>query len=423
LRFPGATYLFSNGQWNDNFRDIEVFDDAFVYNNVYSGPLVALEQRRSLHKIIIGSQGVTLAREIELLDEQIRNINLQVRYLSDQIRPHLVGALSVEQFCDLARIEGVEEQTNAKLIELDAKKNASAIRSTGVFSDIRLPSVDVGEVEQLFQSGVENLSVETERRLQDHFSHIGVNAEAWLADGVNRIADETCPFCTQSISDQAIIRDYRAHFSSSYNELKATIARKREEINRVFGGDGVAEFLQQVALQDTKRTFWNKFATLPGDPYPLEEIRTRSANLRNVLIARIEQKAGAPLDSIDLSEDDARFIAEYDAVRTAVQQITDALVAVNVQIQALKEHTSTVNLHEIEEEIALLRAIKSRYSEPAEHLCQDLLEVKGRKVAAEERKSHCREALNAHTASIFPVYQAAINEYLEDLVRSSELLV
>src|SRR6266853_3086662 len=246
LRSHSGTHVFENGEWSSNFTDIEVFDDAFVYENVYAGPLVTLEQRRSLHKIIIGSRGVTLAREIEQLDDKIRNINFQLHYLSDRILPH-AGTLSVDQFCNVVAIEDIDDRVEAKLTELEAKKSASAIREATPFSIIDLPPIAVGELEQLLQAGVDDLSAETDRRLQEHFSHIGANSETWVANGNNRIADEKCPFCNQSISNQAIIGDYRAHFSSSYRELKANIERMRGDIARVLGGDKVAEIMQQIA--------------------------------------------------------------------------------------------------------------------------------------------------------------------------------
>jgi wobble nucleotide-excising tRNase len=412
LRSSAAAHVFEGGQWNSNFTNIEVFDDAFIYGNVYAGPLVTLEQRRSLHKIIIGSHGVTLAREIEQLNEQIKNINYELQYLTDQIRPY-ASALTVEQFCRLAPVEGVDERIAAKLIDLEARRNIVKIRTTTLFNHVALPPVSVGELEQLLRSGIEDLSAESEHRLQEHFLHIGTGAETWLANGISRIANETCPFCLQNISSQSIIGDYRAHFGASYRELKARITRRRDEIDRFFSGDRVAEVLQEIARQDAARAFWSNFVSVPADLYPLGEIRSQSANLRNMLLQHLDRKAASPLEAIALSAEDMRAVRDYEAVKTTVQEITNDLIFVNAAIQEVKDRTDAGSVQEIEAELALLRAAKSRYSEPASNLCQTLSDTTTRKTEAEQRKSQRRDVLSAHTASIFPAYQAAINGYLE----------
>jgi wobble nucleotide-excising tRNase len=389
-----------------------VFDDAFVYGNVYSGPLVTLEQRRSLHKIIIGSRGVTLAREIEHLTEQIRNINFELQYLTDQIRQY-AGALTVDQFCNLAPVASVDERIAAKLIDLEAQRNIAKIRSTALFNQVALPSVSVGEIEELLRSGIDDLSAETERRLQEHFLHIGTGAESWVANGINRIAGETCPFCLQDISSQTIIGDYRAHFGASYRELKARITRSRDDIDRILSGDRVAEVLQEIARQDATRAFWTNFVSVPGDLYPLGEIRSRSANLRNMLLERLDRKAASPLEAIALSAEDMRVVADYEAVKTTVQEITSLLISANAEIQEVKGRTDAGSIQQLEAELAILRATKSRYAEPASGFCHTFFGATARKSEAEQRKSQRRDALSAHTASIFPAYQTAINGYLE----------
>jgi wobble nucleotide-excising tRNase len=412
LRTSASAHVFEGGQWNAIFAGIEVFDDAFVYGNVYAGPVVSLEQRRSLHKIIIGSLGVTLAREIELLNEQIRNINYELQYLTDRIRP-FVGSLSVEQFCGLAPVAHVDERIAAKLVDLEAQRNIAKIRGIALFDPVVLPPINDGEIEQLLQSSIDDLSSETERRLQEHFSHIGTGAETWVANGISRIADETCPFCLQDISSQTIIEDYRAHFGASYRDLKARITSSRDEINRILSGDSVAEILQQIARQDEARAFWTNYVSLLTDPYPLGEIRSRSADLRNMLLRRLDQKAASPLEAVTLSVEDMRVISAYERVKATVQEISDRLILANAAILEVKGRTDAGNIHEIEGELGLLRAAKSRYTEPASSLCQTHFDATTRKTEAERRKSRQRDALNEHTETIFPVYQAAINGYLE----------
>ena len=57
--------IFENGAWNRTLPDIVVFDDLFVDRNVYSGLTVDADHRQNLHEFVLGTQGVTLNRQLQ----------------------------------------------------------------------------------------------------------------------------------------------------------------------------------------------------------------------------------------------------------------------------------------------------------------------------------------------------------------------
>jgi len=61
----GGTAAFSNGAWSTTVPNIAIFDSTFVSENVYSGDSVHLDHKRNLYRVIVGKQGVDLARQIE----------------------------------------------------------------------------------------------------------------------------------------------------------------------------------------------------------------------------------------------------------------------------------------------------------------------------------------------------------------------
>ena len=68
----GRTFSFGSGVWNSTLPDIAIFDATFVSENVFSGDLVGISHKRNLYRVIVGRDGVILAKEIESLDDASR---------------------------------------------------------------------------------------------------------------------------------------------------------------------------------------------------------------------------------------------------------------------------------------------------------------------------------------------------------------
>src|SRR5438094_3616022 len=71
----GGNSTFSQGAWNRTVPEIAIFDATFVSENVHSGDIVDVEHRRSLYSVIVGEEGVKLAKQIDDLDEKARSKN------------------------------------------------------------------------------------------------------------------------------------------------------------------------------------------------------------------------------------------------------------------------------------------------------------------------------------------------------------
>ena len=65
----GGAITFSKGAWSANVPEFVIYDGTFVSENVFSGETVDIDQRRGLFRVIVGTDGVRLAKEIEELDK------------------------------------------------------------------------------------------------------------------------------------------------------------------------------------------------------------------------------------------------------------------------------------------------------------------------------------------------------------------
>ena len=217
---------FQNGAWSRTCPEVLVFDDAFVNRNVYSGLDVAAEHRQNLHELILGAQGVTLARQVDDLATQIRNHSTEIRNKSAAIPASERHGLTVDEFCALPEQPNVDTAITEAEQRLLALRQASTVQSTAGFSSLALPSIESNLVSNLLGQTVVNLDASAVNAVRNHFVSLGDGAEGWLAagmnyvpGGVNATAEANCPFCQHELLGSQAFTHYRAYFEESADLL------------------------------------------------------------------------------------------------------------------------------------------------------------------------------------------------------------
>ena len=97
----GRTFSFGSGAWNSTLPDIAIFDATFVSENAFSGDSVGIGQKRNLYRVIVGRDGVTLAKEIETLDEASRAKAADIREKTALIQAFFREGWRLRLFSDL----------------------------------------------------------------------------------------------------------------------------------------------------------------------------------------------------------------------------------------------------------------------------------------------------------------------------------
>lgn len=240
----GVTHIFQNGASNAILPAIAVFDDAFVSQNVCSGIEVDAEHRHNLHELILGAEGVmrnaALQEHVRRIEEQNRTIRDRSQALPTAIR----GDLSVDAFCAL------ENNPNLALDIRMAERNLATARSSdtiirqAIFIPPAIPTFDIEAISGILARDLPAMEAEASLRVQAHLEKIGDRGDAWIADGMGRIAgasegfdNQICPFCTQDLAGSSVIGHYQAYFSEAYANLKAAIADIIRAVSRAHSGD------------------------------------------------------------------------------------------------------------------------------------------------------------------------------------------
>jgi len=407
--------MFDNNTWNRTLDNVAVFDDIFVDQNVCSGLAVDPQHRQSLHELILGAQGVALNRTLRACVQRIEEHNTALRIKAAAIPAAERGPLTVSVFCALPRRENVDAEILAAERSLAAATEQEAIRTTPDFDQIDLPEFSIPVLDALLQRNLADLEAMAAARVQAHFTTIGEGGEAWVADGMRRVTErgaQICPFCAQNLGGSPLIAHYRAYFSEAYTGLRQAVTAALAEVNRLHGGEATAAFERAVRICGERRQFWARFSDAPELNLDTAMISGRWRLAFEAVRRALQAKQAAPLDRTALSPEARAAIARYDADRQTLAALNERLEQANLAIRVVKEQAAGGNPAALAADVARLKATKARHTAPTAALCQEYLDEEEAKARTEQARDRARADLERYRATIFPAYQAAVNEYL-----------
>jgi len=418
IKTDAATPIqFKDGAWSSTIPNLAIFDDTFVAQNICSGIDIQTEHRQNLHELIVGAQGVTLTTALQGFIEKIEEHNRNLRMLGDAIPASARGGLTVDAFCALKPNEKIAEAIKTAEQALAAAKASDAVKNEKLFQAIVVPSFDTKAIDALLARDLSDLDAKAAAEVQSHFAAIGEGGEAWVSDGMHRIAHtkpdaETCPFCAQALKGSPLIDRYRAYFSESYKGLKQDIANTVGAIERANSGDVVAAFERAVRVGEQSRNFWKDFTTVPEVAIDTAEIVRAWKTARDQVMHVIRKKQAAPLEQQKLDAVAAKAIAAYETARKVIETKSSALVATNAAIELVKEKAATANIAALTADHLKLKAVEARHGKEIASRCKAYLDEKETKADTEKLRDAARTALDNYRQQVFPAYETAINAYL-----------
>jgi wobble nucleotide-excising tRNase len=412
--------IFQNNAWNRTLPDIAIFDDVFVDQNVYSGLAVGPDHRQNLHELILGAQGVALNRQLQHYVEQIETHNAALRLKVAAIPATERGALSVDEFCALPANANIDVSIRAAERNLAAAGEREPVRLTPLFDALTIPSFDVAAIEQLLHQEIPELDAAAAARVQRHLTDIGRNAEAWVADGMQRVPSAhthsgttPCPFCAQDLSTSPVIAHYRTYFSEAYATLKRKVAELLAAVTRTHSGEVRAGFERTMRLVGERRQFWSQFCDVLVINIDTALIARDWLAARDSVVAALTAKQANPLERIDLDDHARGALLAYDAHRESLTAFSQQLQVANAAIRVIKEQAAAANVAALTADFARLRATRARFTPTTAALCDDYLAEQAAKAITEQNRDQARAALDQYRINAFPGYQTAINRYLQ----------
>ena len=415
LLFPDGQMRFDGAAWSVPYPHLAIFDDVFVTQNVHSGEVVEVDNRRNLYRVIVGEQGVRLAEKETILAGQSREKTGKITTVDDAIRPHIPAGMGFPAFLALPTDPKIDARIREQERAVEAIRQAQQINDRQPLSEIRLPSLP-NELAALLARTIDDIAQDAETRLAEHLAAhaMEMNGGNWIAEGLEHANDETCPFCGQDIGSLPLIAAYRAVFSDRYKALRSGITAMRGQLAERFGDGAIGRLNTYAERNKGLVEFWSRYCTFdPASVTVPDDIPNAIHLLGQTAMALLDRKGQAPLEPIQPDDAFNAAVTTHKAAHAKARQITDAIRVVNALIAAKKEETGGADMQAAEGELARRRAVKVRHADPVAKQCVDHARLTDEKKAIEHCKRKVRAQLDAHTRDVVRPYEQRINCYLD----------
>jgi wobble nucleotide-excising tRNase len=412
LLWDGAPRQFQNGNWPGREPRLAIFDGTFVAENVHSGDIVDVANRRNLYRVIVGRDGVDLAAREARLAEDGRATQTQLTPAEKAVTD-IAGGVTARAFDALAADPAVEAKLTAERRVLEGLREAAAIRERQPLTVAALPTWP-DDFEAVLARTLDGIGAEAEATIARHIEQHGLQegGQAWLARGTKYADGDDCPFCGRDgLSGLDIVRAYRALFGRAYAELRQAVADLADSIDAGFGTAAVGALQTLDARNAASLEFWRRHCALP-------ELGSLTVGAEGVRTAHRRLRALVDAKAVNLLEPGGAA-DELESLRAAVAAASDSIAAYNTGVLATnaviadtKAATAGGDLAAVQSRIADLERIARRHAPDGIARCNAWRALDAEKRRINGEKATVRAALEAHCDRVVQPYETRINHFL-----------
>ncbi|MFH0876721.1 MAG: AAA family ATPase [Candidatus Omnitrophota bacterium] len=419
IRLGGNTITFKNDIWSATHPDLAIFDSMFVHDNVYAGDYVDHDHKKNLYRVIVGAQGVQLAKQIEELDDKIREANRKISSKKDAVSRTIPNGVTLEDYLAWQPVADIENKIQQKNTEITNRQRtlekATEIQAKGLLSKIALPEFP-SDFLTILAKQLADITADAEARVRKQIAahNMGTQGETWLSQGLGFVANEKCPFCGQGLNANELIAVYRSHFNVAYKNLKQEVAQLTQRVINSIGEGSLNPVQQTLSSNLTLVEFWKQFTEVTLPSFASEDVRTKYATLLNLASALAQSKQQSPTEPVTPGDDFQSALNGVTALRESVEAYNAAVDSANMLINKQKTAAQQgAGINALKKELADLEAKKKRFEPEVVQACKEYQDALTAKNDLEQQKSAKRDQLDQYCRQIIQTYENAINTYLD----------
>ena len=413
LRVDGSNTTFSDDGWTSNYPQLCIFDPQFIFENVYSGPCVDHEHKKQHYRFVVGERGRDLALKVADLDAQIRDINPQIRSKAADLREHISGDASIDDFLELPAVRDVDEAIAQQRKNVEALEKAQDIREKHLLSPLSIPVIPIDEIEALLSKQVAGIAEDAARMTMDHIaSCMDDNGETWVRTGLSYVRDSKCPFCAQSLQDVALLGAYKGFFAEAYDAFRGDIESYLRDKKTALSEANLARLEGIVNSNGLLADFWKVYVDVELPQIDLDQLIRKWRNVRSALLSQLSDKLRSPLERIPLNPELEDASQAYAVVVEAATACSSSIESINLDIDRKKEEAAAGDVQAGTNELLRLSNSKTRHTNGVALKCTEYELLLATKEGLELEKQQTKDELDSYTEAVFSRYQTQINQYL-----------
>lgn len=412
ILLSGAVAKFSNGGWDRTLPDLEIFDSTFVGENVYTGDRVDVEHRKNLYQVVVGAAAVALAKRIDELNADGRQLAKKIRGIEAELSKRLQAPFTLGEFLGLESEPALDEKIASVTTELNAARRSAKVVSRPQLQPLTPPG-SPRDLAELLDTQVAAMSQEVEERVRRHIQeHLDGTGEQWLRQGLGYVRGGSCPFCAQGLEGSTLVQLYGQFFSATYREHVIRIQQALNALRQRYSDERLTA-LERVATENASRVAtWEDLADLSAASSDLRRTTATWRAARAKLEAALQRKLEDPGSPVPGMESVEAAVRDLEEAIAEFGVFNERIANANARIAGLKQKSASANQDALEAELRRLRNQQIRYEPEVVALCDELNDARQKKAQQEATKETVRADLEREAGALLADYEGDINRLL-----------
>lgn len=413
----GGNHVFNGTRWDRSFPSIKIFDAPFIYANILAQE-IGHEHKKSIHKIIVGAQGIKLAEELAVLKikEKAKSqefVNLAVQFNRGEFTFSLDGFLVIppgEETAVGPRIQNLEQ-------DIKSKESEGVVQGLGFPKQAVAPSFDLVAARTLI---AKKLAATHEIAEKQVLAHIDRNfkdktqARQFIRQGLD-LMQVDCPFCGQDLKNAAdFLKAYREFFNAAFRAYQQNLVQQAMMLAKWNLDNELTTLVSTHDVNLATLKQWETYISgqkLPDISGTVETCRLKLVDLKAKVQSELENKQEDPNADADLSQFDA-LASELAALKMAVESYNTAVAAFAEKAKNYVVSLPKSDVPSIRIALSKEQEIRTRFTSEWKKWATDYPAAKKEADDLLTKKNAKQKELVDYSKSIFDTYQKRINELL-----------
>jgi wobble nucleotide-excising tRNase len=421
LIIDGQDYVFNGAKWNRTYPAIQIFDVPFIHGNILSDE-IEHEHRKSIHKIIIGAQGVKLAGDLAKLKSDEKTKRQLVDRLTTQFKAGGFVHHTLDSFLAIPASEeaGVPGQIQKMEQDIKSKESETTVRGLRFPSVLSSPAFDVSATKSLAGRKLATVHEAAEKRVLEHINRNikdKESAKQFIRRGLD-LMQVDCPFCGQDLKNAAeLMKAYREFFDDAFRTYQKELKEMAETLSNWNLENDLTTLVSSHNANIATLRQWEPFIgaeALPDANAMVEAIRSKLTDLKAMLQAELQKKLKDPNSHADTSQFDA-MATELASLKASVETYNTGVDAFTEKAKNYVSNLPKSDINTIREALAKEHEIETRFKPEWKDWATTYAAAKKDADGLLAKKDAKQKELEEYTKTIFGTFQERLNQLLDTL--------
>jgi wobble nucleotide-excising tRNase len=368
--------------------------------------MIKLIQDRGLFSLIIGEEGVRLAKLLERFNAHVKVAATKLKDAEVALKDDLPSDITREAFFALMANPAHAERLESAEKALKAVQQAEKILALKEIEKIPCPGLPK-ELQKILAATLPDIDASARDRLAHHFRtfKLGKQGEAWINYGIDHIHDEACPFCARPNADElGMVSLYTKIFGEQYKAHIATIAAVSDDLENALGESVRTAITTTLNTNFVAFKVWLQYIQLKIEIPKCIDIGEELACAHIIVKKLIERKRQSPLEPVEEKGSLEEASAIISRVGACLAAYNNAVANINATI---RKNRSASTITEDAAKLAVTNA-KRRIARTEDPGVQGRIE---KYLAAGRRDERAKNARKATQTKLKDANEAAAGHY------------